>query len=493
MFKNKIKAWNLRKYLKEDEAKLIIEAESTNRTVPAGGDGDDIKERAERSLKRKRARQRANTVASPILSTSSPIQLPVSPVSQAVVPFTPPPSTFAVPPPEPVRLTGVAEKFLYNLRSWTHEAFLKGHWEQQSSAQLKLRRGRQASRVLSSSLNSGISLFQNGKQQLAWKEWNRAIASFKNPELFKSWYYEIPLSLLFEVSRVAQSGHAPLGSMLLKNVNTWAHTFLEPEDTRHGLFSLFGELEVDQIRDLYGRAARSMMDGLESRIEKGNRLLYEVRLNRALDLLWYDENADLSDIIPPVSEVDTAMDSPNNALSVYFLLLEAYRSEAQGKIDEAEDLCAQVQSRLNVMVDIPDSIDWWRVGLVSISKFDVDDLLMLTIMQAYRRLGRMQHSKGRYPEARRSFNIALKHVKSDSSLSRSVLIEICQRQQTMARAIGDQTDEYLWTHMLEQLEQKAQVEEIDDEEEVDPINKKLRLQQPNRTSSPGPQRRQTWA
>jgi hypothetical protein len=364
MFKNKIKAWGLRKYLKEDEALLIINAEGANETIPAGGDGDDIKERAERSLKRKRARQRAHTQPSPLLATSSPLPLPVSPVSQAVVPFTPPPSSFTVPPPEPVRITGIAEQFLFNLRNWTHEAFLKGHWEQQSSAQL--RRGRQASRVLSSSLNSGINLFQNGKTQLAWKEWNRAVASFQNPELFKSWYYEIPLALLFEVSRVAQSGHAPLGTMLLRNVNTWAHNFLEPSDSRYGLFSLFGQLEVDQIRDLYGRAARSMMDGLETRIEKGNKLLYEVRLNRALDMLWYDEKADLSDILPPVSEVDAAMGTLNNALSVYFMLLEAYRLVAQDKHEEAEKLCSQVQTRLTAMVEIPGSIDWWRVGLVSI-------------------------------------------------------------------------------------------------------------------------------
>ena len=366
MFKNKIKAWGLRKYLKEDEALQIIEGEATNGGVPAEADAEDIRERAERSLKRKRARQRAHTQPSPLASTASPLQVSVSPVSQAVVPFTPPAPAFVVPQPEPVRITGVAEQFLFNLRNWTHEAFVRGHWEQQSSNQLE--RGRQASRVLSSSLNSGINLFQNGKTQLAWKEWNRAVAGFQNPELFKSWYYEIPLALLFEVSRVAQSGHQPLANMLLRNVNTWAQNFLDPSDSRYGLFSMFGELEVEQIRDLYARAARSMMDGLEQRIEKGNKLLYEVRLNRALDMLWYDEKADLSDILPPVSEVDTAMGSPNNHLSVYFLLLEAYRSVAQDKHDEAEQLCQQVQTRLSAMVDIPGSVDWWRVGLVSGSR-----------------------------------------------------------------------------------------------------------------------------
>ena len=359
MFKNKIKAWGLRKYLKEDEAFRIVEGEA-----PAeGDDADDIKERAARSLKRKQARKRAHTQPSPLLPPTSPVQLPLPPLSQAVVPFTPPQANFVAPTPEPVRITGVAEQFLFNLRTWTHDAFVQGHWEQRSSSQL--RRGRQASRVLTSSLNSGINLFQNGKTQLAWRQFDRAVAGFQNPELFKSWYYEIPLALLFEVSRVAQSGHNPLAKMLLGNVKTWAHNFLEPSDSRYGLFSIFGELQVEEIRDLYGRAARSMMDGLETRIEKGNKLLYEVRLNRALDMLWYDQNADLSDILPPISEVDTAMGSPNNALSIYFLLLEAYRLVAQDKHEEAEELCSQVQTRLTEMDKMPGSIDWWRVGLVS--------------------------------------------------------------------------------------------------------------------------------
>jgi hypothetical protein len=50
----------------------------------------------------------------------------------------------------------------------------------------------------------------------------------------------------------------------------------------------------------------------------------------------------------------------------------------------------------------------------------------------------MQYSKERFPEARRSFNTALRYVSGDNKLSRSVLIEICQRQQSMANAMGDQ-------------------------------------------------------
>src|ERR1700761_6656533 len=105
MFKNKIKVWGLRKYLKEDEALQIIEGEAANGMLPPGGEAEDIKERAERALKRKRARKRAHTQPSPLAHTASPVQLPTSPISQAVVPFAPPQRALAVPSPDPVRIT----------------------------------------------------------------------------------------------------------------------------------------------------------------------------------------------------------------------------------------------------------------------------------------------------------------------------------------------------------------------------------------------------
>lgn len=108
----------------------------------------------------------------------------------------------------------------------------------------------------------------------------------------------------------------------------------------------------------------------------------------------------------------------------------------------------------------------------------------------------MQYSKKQYPEARRSFNTALRYVQNDSKLSRAVLIEICQRQQSMAASMNDQDDVYLWRSMLENLERQtqAQVEEIEDDDEISalPVTKKPRLQQ-SRTASPGPQRRGTWS
>ena len=65
----------------------------------------------------------------------------------------------------------------------------------------------------------------------------------------------------------------------------------------------------------------------------------------------------------------------------------------------------------------------------------------------------------------------------------------------MALAIGDQSDAYLWARMLEQLEQqtKAQVEEIEDDEDTKHGNNKLKNEQPTRTASPGPVRRGTWS
>ncbi|ETI26301.1 hypothetical protein G647_03078 [Cladophialophora carrionii CBS 160.54] len=471
MFKNRIKAWKLRKYLKEDEAKMIVEGEgpSTN-----GADPEDMRERAERSLKRKRARQRAQSQLSPLPTTTSPLPLPPSPTTSVVVPWGPPRQSIVLPPLDRFKITDTMERFLLDLRRWTHSAFIHGSWDSALSSQHN--DGRQASRLLSSSLTAGINLFENGKHDLAFKEWDRALASFKNPRLFESWYYEIPMSLLHEVGRVAHSGHAPIASLVLRNVKDWAHKYLDPQDSRHALFSDFGDLDVRQLRELYKRAARSMFDGLESRIDKQNKLLFEVRLNRALDLLWYDPMADLSEWLPSIEEVDKAI-GPNSALSVYFLLLQAYRDVAQDQHGEAEDLCNEVQSRLEELQKVPGSIDLWRVGL------------------AYRRLGRMQHSKERYPEARRSFNTALRYVSGDSKLSRSVLIEICQRQQAMSSAMNDAGDVFLWTQMLEGLEQQtqAQVEEVeDDDEEFKPAMKKQRLP-PSRTASPAPQRRGTWS
>jgi hypothetical protein len=438
MYKTKIKAWNLRKYLKEYEAQQIIDGKipaSETAPVPAvAKEPEEAVKRAARSLKRKRARERAQNQPSPTALESSVSKPFPSQTSDAMLPCTPPRDVVAA--PQGFRVNGVAEQFLFNLRAWTHDAFVFGHWDTKLSAQHHS--GRQASRLLSSNLTAGTNLYEKGKQQLAWIYWNRAVANFHSPDLFKTWYHETPIRLLFEVGRVAHSGHGQLAAILLQSIKNWAHTFLKEDDSRHALFSVFGELDVAQLRDLYVRVAHCLYNGLDSRIDKHNPLRYEVRLNRALDMLWYDPDSDLTEWLPPIEEVDQAC-GPNNPYSVYFLLLQAYRLVAQESYPEADQVCSQVRTRLAAMKE--GSIDSWRVGL------------------AYRRLGRQQHSKGLYTDARRSFNTALKHVGSGNRLSASILIEICQSQESMANAFDDQEDAVLWSHMLRQLEQQTEYQD----------------------------------
>jgi hypothetical protein len=310
-------------------------------------------------------------------------------------------------------------------------------WDVQLSAQHQ--NGRRASRLLSSYLTSGITLFESGKQHLAFGHWDRAFAGFQSPNLFKSWYHDIPMRLLFEVGRVAHSGHQNLAAILLKSIRNWALTFLDKSDCRRALFATFGELEVGQLRDLYDRAAKCMFTGLESRVDKHNHLLFEVRLNRALDMLWYDADTDLSEWLPQIGEVDQAC-GPNNYYSVYFLLLEAYRLVAHGSQADVDDICQQVERRLRELKKAHGNIDAWRVGL------------------GYRRLGRQQFTKGRYGDARRSYNTAFKYVRNDPQLSDAVLIEICQRQVSMASAMHDEEDEILWREMLTRLEQQTKTQ-----------------------------------
>ncbi len=139
MFKNKIKAWNLRKYLKEDEAKMIVDGDvpGTSGSYQVGDDSEDIRERAERSLKRKRARQRAHTQPSPLASESSPAPLPPSPTTNgaAMVPYSAARPSVTLPPLENFNITDISERFLLDLRKWTHYAFIHGSWDTALSSQ----------------------------------------------------------------------------------------------------------------------------------------------------------------------------------------------------------------------------------------------------------------------------------------------------------------------------------------------------------------------
>ncbi|RMZ85368.1 hypothetical protein DV737_g807, partial [Chaetothyriales sp. CBS 132003] len=451
MYKNKVKDWGLSKYLKAEQALQIVNGASSNDNSSIPVSQDDTLKRAKKSLKRKRARERAQVQASSL--TPDLCEEPesyardnlVSPTStgpqNATIPRTwPRPASPKAAQPMP-RLSEAAEEFLLNLRKWTHDAFLSGQWDSKSSS--RHHSGRKASRTWASDLTAGTNLFKKGHGTLAWKYWRMAAASFENPDLFKTWYYETPIRLLFEMGRLVHDGHAPLASQMLKYTKEWAEKFLDFNDSRRALYSVFGQLDPSELRGLYDRAAKSLYNGFASRIEKTNPLLYEIRLNRALDLLWYDSNADLSEWVPSIEEVDESC-GPNNPYSVYFLLLEAYRLVAQDSYEEAEYVGQQVVKRLDAMKD-ENAADPWRVGL------------------AYRRLGRIQQSKKRYHDARISFNKALRYVRSgDNKNSGSIQIEICQDQEQMARELDDLEDAALWRHTLEDLEKAvAEQEEVE--------------------------------
>ncbi|RMZ89141.1 hypothetical protein DV736_g3618, partial [Chaetothyriales sp. CBS 134916] len=449
MYKNKVKDWGLSKYLKAEQAQQIINSagDPDGDSSLSGGQDDTLKKRAQKSLKRKRAREKAQTQASSVTPdlcdepesyahdhlvspTSAGPQNPTFPGM-----WTRPESPKGAPPSE------AAEKYLFNLRIWTHDAFMSGQWDSKSSS--RHHSGRKASRTWASDLTAGTNLFKKGHGDLAWKYWRMAAASFENPDLFKTWYYETPIRLLFEMGRLVHDGHAPLASQMLKYTKLWAEKFLDRNDSRRALYSVFGQLDPSELRGLYDRAAKSLYNGFASRIEKKHPLLYEIRLNRALDLLWYDSCADLSEWVPSIKEVDESC-GPNNPYSVYFLLLEAYRLVAQDSYEMAEDVGQQVINRLDAMKD-ENTADPWRVGL------------------AYRRLGRIQRAKKRYHDARISFNKALRLVRSgENRNSGSIQIEICQDQEQMSKELNDLEDAALWSDMLKELEKQ-----VADQEEVD--------------------------
>lgn len=431
MYKTRIRAWKLRKYIKKDVARQIadgeIPASEANHLPSLAGEPEELVKRAARNLKRRRVRERSLTQHLPTTSESPVSQSFPSQTSDAIAPWRPP--WEAVAAPQGFRVTGAAEQLLSNIQAWTHEGFVSGHWDTNLSSQHHS--GRHASRTLSSDLTAATNLFEKGNRELAWTYWQRAVASFKSPDLFKTWYHETPIHLLFEVGRVAHRGHEQLAAILLRAIKDWAHTFLDKKDSRHALFSVFGELDVAQLRDVYGRAAHCMLSGLESRLDKDNPLLYEVRFNRALDMLWYVPDSDLTEWLPSMEEIDKACGA-NNPYSVYFLLLQAYRLVAQESYPEADQVCLQVRDRIKAMEE--GSIDPWRVGL------------------AYRRLGRQQHLKERYADARRSFNTTLKYINNSNQLSTSILIDIYHYQENLANLLGDQRDAELWNKMLGELE-----------------------------------------
>ncbi|RMD39338.1 hypothetical protein DV735_g5797, partial [Chaetothyriales sp. CBS 134920] len=469
MYKNKVKDWSLSKYLKAEQAQQIVN-EALNSGEPDGdssisGGQNETLRRARKSLKRKWAREKAQIQAS-TGAQASPLRPElceepesytreslVSPIAAGLQNHSISGSTWSARTESSQsatsmpRLSHAAEQFLINLRRWTNDAFMSGQWDSKSSS--RHHNGRRASRAWASDLTAGVSLYSKGRIDLAWKYWHLAGARFNNPDLFKTWYYETPIRLLFEIGRLVHDGHHPLAEKLLEFTKKWAEKFLDQDDSRRALYSVFGQLHPSELRGLYNRAAKSLYSGVASRVDKKNPLLYEIRLNRALDLLWYDADADLSEWVPSIEEVDESC-GPNNPYSVYFLLLEAYRLVAQELYDQAEDVGQQVIKRLETIKDENPTVDPWRVGL------------------AYRRLGRMQQSKQRYNDARISFNKALRCVRSgENRNSDSVQMQICQYQEQISKELNDFEDAVLWRRELEELERKVATQEERDRMRLD--------------------------
>lgn len=486
MYKNRIKAWGLSKYLKENEAERILTQGDATEEEQRAAQRSQIRRRTREAGKQKSQHGRHQSNASeeppppqlqavqqrplperpptlnvtppipsaysqppPHLTTSTPLsahaQAPMTDASFMTEPSPiqtdAPPMNWSAPTVPPTSTTtrhgsvsGVIDQFLINLRRWTHEAFVSRHWERSASSQHT--KGRHASRLLASDLQAGIKFAEQHNNELAWVHWRRAVAHFQNRELFKTWYHETPVRLLFEVSRIHHSGYPEFAASLLRYISDWADQYLDGSDPRHALYKLYGKIPVTQLREVHERAATCMLEGLQTRLDKNAPLLFEIRLNRALDMIWFDSTADLRQWLPPLDEVDRAC-GRDNVFSVYYLLLQAYQLVAREQFEEADGVARQAHLRIERLKS--DSMDEWRLGM------------------AYRRLGRMQYQKGRYQDARRSFNTALRYV--GHRQADSIMVEVFQCQESMAVRTGDREDAELWRQMLRSYEQKIKENE----------------------------------
>jgi tetratricopeptide (TPR) repeat protein len=329
----------------------------------------------------------------------------------------------------------VLDNLLVSFRRWTHEAVISGHWERSASTQHE--KARHVSRHLASDLQAGLKYMEQGKESMAWMHWNSATRRFTNPDLFNTWYHETPIRLLFEIARIKESGHPQFAAKLLTMTGNWATARLKPDDVRHALYSTYGQIEVDKIRYVYEQAARFMLDGLASRLEKDDPLLFEVRLNRALDMSYFDETVDLSEWLPPLEEVDETMGT-KNSFCVYYLLLQAYQLVARGEPNAADKKVSEARRRIDSLP--PGGIDQYKLGM------------------AYRRLGRMQYQRENWQDAKRSFNQAWRLLKTGKHAD-GLMIEVLQCQLSLALATDDIADVDIFRKALADHEHKIQVQE----------------------------------
>lgn len=301
------------------------------------------------------------------------------------------------------------------------------HWDFESSQKNVI--GRKALRELSLDLTAGAKYYEEGKAPRANRLWNRALEKASKQKLLDTWYYETPIALLFELGRLVHKGHQEIAGRLIQTITHYAEIWLDENDPRRSLFAAFENLDISQLRDGYSSAALSLLEGLATRLEKHNPLLYQFGLHRALDLVWFDPKTDLKKWVVPVEVIDRAL-GPDTPLSVYFLLLDAYRQVAQKSYARAEEICSQVSRRLNVLQQ-SGQIDALKIGM------------------AYRRLGRQYYEQKQYDDARRILNQALRFIGPEKH---SVLVEIYHLQEKMARIAKDTIDVEFWRTKLQQME-----------------------------------------
>lgn len=337
------------------------------------------------------------------------------------------------PRPQTLQLRSIVEKFVFNLRRYTHAAHCFGHWDPDRAT--RHLEGRHAARLFASELTAAKSLLDEGKTGLASGHFELARKRLDNPALFDTWYHETPIRLLFEIGRLAYGGQYDLASQLLEEIQKQSRNHLKDQDPRQAVFNDIGDLNVQQLRDLHGLAARIVFYGLEAHYRADTQLLYEVRLNRALDLSWFDPKADLSDWIPRMDQLEHDL-GENSPYAIYFLLLEAYRLVATDEHEAAEKAWSTATQKIALLQDAGIEIDKWRVG------------------RGFRRLGQQLRVKEHFKDASQMLRQALRLLE-DEKEKNAIMIELCQTQESIARALGDVDDAEIWTQMLLQLEKQS--------------------------------------
>lgn len=440
--------WGLAKNFKVHEAQQIASGNLPSTPRVRSLRPDDLRRKAERSLKRAQARRQNATNNShtndhdPQSSRSPEATQSSRQALLIVAPHRPQLSQIE----SPLRIKPSTKSFellFQKLRLYTHQACVEGrHWDPESSHKNAV--GRMALRELSLDLTAGVKSHEERNHQRANKLWSRALDKASKPDLLDTWYYETPINILFELGRLVHKGHDAVADMLMKTVTSYAKKILDKKDPRYSLFAVFDSLETTQLENGYSSAALSLLEGLATRLEKHNPLFYQFGLNRALDLVWFDPKTDLRKWVVPVEEIDRHL-GPDSDLSIYFLLLDTYRRVSMGDYSGADDICQQASRRLNILKQ-NGKLDGLKIGM------------------AYRRLGRQYYDKSQYDDARRILNQALRYLGTEKP---PVLVEIYHLQEKMARIAEDTIDVDFWQTKLSQMD--ANLAHQEEDETITPV------------------------